>query len=406
MNKIIDRIFFKTTFYIASLLFVATIPLPIKYHNFAFALLFILSVVSIPWKEISWKNLEFRKLPALILMQFLIIAAGLMYTSNISAGLHDLERALYPVIVLPVILGMRHANISLHKLLQFFSFSCLTLTLYGFFYATYQSNTSSFIEVIGVCHKDFVEYARIQPLYLSIFLIFVLFFCLESIRIRHQNLSTASKCVLVITSLLVIVIVCLLKSKTALLLLPILLIIYLVIVQKKRGWLLAFSIMLVCLVVLLLDKNNSHNMIDKYGAVSKAFDQRMLIWKGAIEGIRESPFFGAGTGGTQELLNSGYRKTGFEEGITNEYNAHNQYLQFIARNGILELLVFLVMLVYSFWRSSKHTNYTYLMFNILVTFVMFIESFLSVQKGIVFFYFFFLAFNYLESKPNAHRELV
>ncbi len=404
MNKIIDRISFKTTFYIVSILFVATIPLSIKYHNFAVALLFVLSVVSIPWKGISWKNLEFRKLPALILLQFVIIAAGLMYTSNINAGLHDLERALYPVIVLPVALGMRHANVSLDKLLQFFSLSCLTLTLYGFFYAFYTSNAGSFTELVGVCHKDFIGYVRIQPLYLSVFLIFILFFCLESIRTRYQNLTTTSKCILAMASLLVVVFIFLIRSKTALLLLPTLLIIYVVIVQKKRGWLVVFLLMLVGLVAFLLERHSSDNPIDKYGAVSKAFDQRIFIWKGAIEGIKSSPLIGAGTGGAQELLNDGYRYIGYEEGVANEFNAHNQYLQFLARNGLPELIVFLAILGYSFWYSAKESNYTFLMFNILVTFVMVTESFLSVQKGIVFFYFFTLAFTYLESKKSEKPQ--
>ncbi len=164
--------------------------------------------------------------------------------------------------------------------------------------------------------------------------------------------------------------------------------------------------MMVGLLTFLLDKNNSPNLIDEYGAVSKAFDQRIEIWKGAIQGIKNSPLIGAGTGGTQELLNAGYKSIGYEEGVVNEFNAHNQYLQFMARNGLIELIIFLSILGYSFWRSSKESNYTFLMFNMLVAFVMLTESFLSVQKGIAFFYFFLLAFVYLGDQKSEKKRVV
>ncbi|GCC52472.1 hypothetical protein SanaruYs_27090 [Chryseotalea sanaruensis] len=178
------------------------------------------------------------------------------------------------------------------------------------------------------------------------------------------------------------------------------------IVLKKRGWWVAFILLLVTLLTFLLDKDGTPDFINTYGrTVSKAFDQRLMIWQGAIEGIKQAPLFGAGTGDTQVLLNEGYAKIGYEEGISNNYNAHNQYLQFMARNGLVELLCFLAILSYSFWKSSKQSNYTFLMFNMLVALVMLTESFLSVQKGIAFFYFFLMVFNYLPEKKQDHKQI-
>ncbi|MND04641.1 hypothetical protein D3C83_250080 [compost metagenome] len=53
------------------------------------------------------------------------------------------------------------------------------------------------------------------------------------------------------------------------------------------------------------------------------------------------------------------------------------------------------LLVYCFYRSLKLENYSFLFFTMLVTFSMMAESCLSVQKGIVFFYFFAAAFLFL-----------
>lgn len=351
----------------------------------------------------KWKE---NPVPTLYFLQVIIIALGLLHSANLDAGFNDMERALYAMAILPIIYLLRSTGESVFRLLKFFSISCIGVALYGFVSSWIALGAVTFSEVVHHGHLNFISYTGIQPLYLSIFLILVLFFFLESLRTNYMSLSPANKWGLAGVSFLVVALVIFLRSKTALLLLPTLLIIYLVIIQKKRGWLVVFILMMVGLLTFLLDKDNSPSLIDKYGVVSKAFDQRIDIWKGAIEGIKNSPWIGAGTGETQELLNEGYRSIGYEEGVVNEFNAHNQYLQFMARNGLLELIVFLAIIGFSFWRSSKESNYTFLMFNILVAFVMVTESFLSVQKGIVFFYFFTLAFTYLGNKKSETAQLL
>lgn len=406
MNKLTNLISTKTLVPLVSTFFIFTVPLGIKFHNIAVILFLLICIVAINWKDILKSKWHGHPVPALYFLQVIIIALGLLHSANLDAGFNDMERALYGVAILPIVYLLRSTGESVFRLLQFFSFSCIGVALFGFVSSWIALDTASFAEVVHQGHLNFISYTGIQPLYLSVFLILVLFFLLESLRTNYTSLSSASKWGLAGASLLVMTLVVFLRSKTALLLLPTLLIIYLVIIQKKRGLLVVFVLMMVGLLTFLLDKNNSPNLIDEYGAVSKAFDQRIDIWKGAIAGIKNSPWIGAGTGETQELLNEGYRSIGYEEGVVNEFNAHNQYLQFMARNGLLELVVFLAIIGFSFWRSSKESNYTFLMFNILVAFVMVTESFLSVQKGIVFFYFFTLAFTYLGNKKSETAQVL
>lgn len=406
MNRVSDRFDINKLTTVLPIVLAVTIPLPIKFHNVIIALFLILCVGSFKWNEVFNSKWWVQKIPVLYLLQFVIIAFGLLHSANLDAGFNDMERAIYAVGILPVMYLMRSTGESALRILKFFSISCIGVALFGLASSWVALDTVYFAEVVQRGHLNFISYAGIQPLYLSVYLILVLFFLLESIRTNYASLTSLSKWGLTGASLLVIAIVIFLRSKTALLLLPTLLVIYLVIIQKKRGWLVVFVLMMVGILTFLLDKNNSPNLIDEYGAVSKAFDQRIEIWKGAIEGIKNSPLIGAGTGGTQELLNAGYNSIGYEEGVLSEFNAHNQYLQFMARNGLIELIVFLTILAYSFWHSSKESNYTFLMFNILVAFVMITESFLSVQKGIVFFYFFTLAFIYLGSKKSEKAQVL
>lgn len=390
-----------------SFLFILTMPFPIKVHNVTIVLFLILGVstisgTSVP--KIEWKPLL---LPILFFCQFLIVSIGLLHATNMDAGLNDLERAIYPLVVVPIIYLMHTAKITVHHLLKYFSIGCIGLVIYGFAHAWLILDKEIFEQTLDLGHKSFTNHILIQPLYLSAYFLLILFFFLEILRTKGPILSVQWRVMIVCLIGVAIVMIFFLRSKTALLLLPTLLIIYLVIVLKKRGWWVAFILLLVTLVSFLLDKNGPPDIIDSYGrTVSQAFDQRLLIWQGALEGIKLSPYLGAGTGDTQALLNEGYAKIGYQEGVVSEFNAHNQYLQFVARNGLLELIVFLSILGYSFWRSSKESNYTFLMFNILIAFVMITESFLSVQKGIVFFYFFTLAFIYLGDNKSEKDQVL
>jgi O-antigen ligase len=386
-------------------IFVISIPLSIRIHSGSVIVLILLCVASFNWKEIANSKSWSERAIFLFGLQFLIIICGLLHSKNQKIGLNDLERAIYPIAIIPIIYIMRSNSESIFRLLKLFSISCIVVALFGISYSWVALDSSRFSEFIQQGHVNFLKYTGIQPLYLSIYLLLILFFLVEFVRTNYDLLGVRNKLVLAGASFLVILIIIFLRSKTSIILLPALLFIYSVIVLKRRGWLVVFLLMFVGLTTFLLDRNNSLDLIDKYGAVSKAFDQRLYIWKGAIEGIKASPWIGSGTGSAQELLNSGYAKIGYQEGIDNQFNAHNQYLQFMARNGLPELLCFLAILAYSFWRSTKQSNYTFLMFNILVSLVMLTESFLSVQKGIVFFYFFLLAFIYLPEKKQVASQI-
>lgn len=391
--------------YSLSIFFVFSIPLAIRFHNTSVVFILIGSIGLLSRNQITSSKWRSQIVPILFCLQFLIIAIGLFYSNNAKTGLNDLERAIYPIAIIPIIYLMRSKGESIFLLFKFFVISCIGVAIYGLGYSWITLNSNSFSHFIQQGHVNFLAYTGIQPLYLSVYLLLILFYLLETIRTNYDLLSAKNKLGLAGLSFLVILIIIFLRSKTSLILLPALLFIYSVIVLKRRGWLVVFLLMFVGVLSFLLDRNNAINLVDKYGAVSKAFDQRLYIWRGAIEAINSSPWIGAGTGGAQELLNVGYAKIGYEQGITNNYNAHNQYLQFMARNGLVELLCFLAILGYSFWKSTKQSNYTFLMFNILVSLVMLTESFLSVQKGIVFFYFFLLAFVYLSDKKQEQAQI-
>jgi O-antigen ligase len=367
----------------------ASIAFPIKVHHAL--VIFLVALCLVVFRNVR-AQMGVPKLPAALLLTHLfIILLGLSHSGNLSQGYQEAERFFYSLLVM-LIVYTRGRETSRTQLLSAFAVGCFILTTYGFANAAFTLSSGSFSNMLATGHKSFTARIAIQPLYLSVYFIFIFFFLAEQYRIGYENLPRWKKVMLVGGGFLAGVMVVYLRSKTGLLVFPACMIIYLVLILKKRGWWVAFLLLIVAVSTALLS-GGKISVLDNYGkTVSSAFDERLLIWKGALEGIRTAPFFGAGTGGAQELLNEGYRKIGYEEGIAKEFNAHNQYLQFLARNGLAELVCFLSLLGYAFFKSSKEANYTFLLFTILVSLVMITESFLSVQKGIAFFYFLLMAF--------------
>jgi hypothetical protein len=379
-----------------ALLVSISLPLPIRINSifiFSVVIGFILAIVT----EKRFVAYTFKSNEEwLILLLFLIPIAGLTHTSNLDQGLKDIERSAFLISFLFIVGQMRNLNVSVFNLIMTFAVGCFSVTLFGLGYTLLVLEGNERSQVFELGHSYFADIILIHPVYLSIFFIFIFFFLLETIRTLKPQLGTGGKIGIAMAEIFIVAILFFLKSQMSLVIFVMLLVMYSIIVLKRRGWLVTFVLFTVALLVFLLDTKRVNTVFDTYGKnVSSALDHRFSVWRGTIEGIKTATFFGAGTGGEQELINLGYVKIGYREGIDNSYNAHNQYLQFLARNGIMELGCFLALLFYSFRQSLKMPNYTYLMFNMAITLIMFTESFLDVQRGIVFFYFFLCAFIYL-----------
>jgi O-antigen ligase len=245
-------------------------------------------------------------------------------------------------------------------------------------------------------HITFSDYLEIHPTYFSVYLIFIFFFLVEFLRMSNLPLKPREKFGVWAALLFIVGMMLMIRSQMGLLVFAILLVFYGIIILKRRAWLVTLALFTIGLLSYLLDTNRVTTWFDSYGRnVSSALDNRILIWQGTWEGVKSAPIFGAGTGGQQLLINIGYVKLGFTEGIEKSYNAHNQYLQFLARNGFVELACFLLFMTYAFRRSLTMSSHGFMMFNMTVTLIMLVESFLSLQSGIVFFYFFSLAYIFL-----------
>jgi O-antigen ligase len=117
--------------------------------------------------------------------------------------------------------------------------------------------------------------------------------------------------------------------------------------------------------------------------LEKIDNERFLIWKNAVELIKEKPILGLGVGdSTQKIKNV----------LIDKPNAHNQFLDILVESGFIGLILFLGMFIVIFYFFKSRDE---IIFSIIVSFIFFIaflfESYLNriagiAQFGFIFFY--------------------
>ncbi len=352
-------------------------------------------------------DLKFFKEPLFILIgaHLSIQLLGLLHSADLSQGYADIERYFFALLFPFFIWLIRHNGVTTSNLIMAFAIGAIGLTLYGIGNSIFVLDETQRENVFESGHTYFSDNILIHPSYLSVYLMFVFFFFMEKGRSGFRRLSKLELAGLLLLLLYIVGMLFFLRSQMGLIIFALLCSLYTIVVFKRRAWLMTFLLATVSLMVFLLDANRVSTFFDTYGKnVSSALDNRFKVWGGAIEAIKAAPILGVGTGSEQISLNAGYSKTGYQEGIDSAYNAHNQYLQFWVRNGVIELVCFLSLMVYSFRKSLKSSNYTFLIFNMLFSLYMLTESSLSVHKGIVFFYFFLSAFIFLPFESHSETD--
>jgi O-antigen ligase len=133
-------------------------------------------------------------------------------------------------------------------------------------------------------------------------------------------------------------------------------------------------------------------------ANNEVSESRITRWRSALPLIKHSPVIGYGSGSEKRLLKEKYFEDRLYVSYLLELNAHNQYLSFLIKTGILGLILFLFTLYVGFAAAWRSRDVVFISFMILISIVSFSENILDVNKGI-FFYAFFFSFFVHSGKP-------
>jgi len=128
---------------------------------------------------------------------------------------------------------------------------------------------------------------------------------------------------------------------------------------------------------------------------------RLAIWKCSKDVIRKHWMWGVGTGDVQDSLQAAYANHKFYFAAHyNKYNAHDQYLEMWLANGLPGLLIYILCLVVPLVRHVRNLSVLhYTLFLCLIIVMSFTETFLNVNKGIIWYSFFNSIFGFVYLRP-------
>jgi O-antigen ligase len=127
---------------------------------------------------------------------------------------------------------------------------------------------------------------------------------------------------------------------------------------------------------------------------NQRFDSRLDRWRSAFGLIEKSPVIGYGAGSELGLLHEDFYARKYYNSFVNHLNSHNQYLSFWLKSGMVGLLIYLATLVFGFREAIKRKDLLFFSFMLLIAVVSFGENLLDVDKGVIFYAFFFSFFFY------------
>lgn len=375
----------------------------------------IISILLVLFVIINYKFFNFRALVinraviATATLYFLIFT-GFLYGISTEGVFNDLEKKL-SFLVLPISISLiKIDKEDIQRILAIFFFFGFFFTSIAFFISTYNFlDTGDYNSIIN---HNLSNNIGLHSTYLSMYLLFSLSYPL--LYIKRLKGSTNRFFVVLISACLLIYIL-LLSVRIIWLLLFVLLIFEGVKLFKKNKRHLSFSIVGVLLfsaVIIynvnplkerfneLVNYNSEYNTSAVWKPNTKEVwggrGIRLLIWQSCVDLIKQAPFKGYGSSiEVQKQLDKIYikNKIGPLLFLINNrgkvFNPHNQYLEEVLKFGTIVGLSFIVFLWVFIHRFYKTKNKVGMLFLIIITGVSLTETILELNKGIIFFSFFF-----------------
>lgn len=330
------------------------------------------------------------------------ILVGGLYSENKAEALFKIQQKT-PLLFLPVIFGTtRLVN---GKLLSgtilTFSFSAALMCIY---FLSVQALNILLDKPATFHGYDLIVFPQMTPSAFTTLALFALTSFLYLCFYQSNNFSLSKKYLFAGSAFLIFITLFLAGNRLSIILACTFLLI--LILRKVNNRIL--FVPLITLSLLLLVFNNSY-LTDKFKklwifsnesviqldadrSLGRSWDGssiRLAIWRCSFDLIRQHTLIGLGTGDAQDELQKTYEKRKFYFASRyNNYNAHNQYIQQLLSHGILGLGTLMLSIGIGFYIAFKQKNTLYFYFLVIFVVICLTESFLEINKGIVWYSFF------------------
>jgi O-antigen ligase len=336
---------------------------------------------------------------------FFITALSTIYTINYPKAFDDWGRH-FTILLFPIVFSLSSFDVKKYRgqLLLGFSLVCTATILYLYLDALYTIRFYhlGLTSIIGpsFTNHNFAEpiemHATFLSLQIGVALVYLLSLAIKEQQKEPRLFYIFCSCVL-LTGLVQ------LSSKSVFI--PILLIInlavpfYLLASKQRTRFMLITASTTVLIVAGIFTfrflktryvKNLQYDLA--LTSENAVLDSRLDRWQAAAALIKQSPIIGHGAGSELGLLHEEFYTRKYYSSFLNHLNTHNQYLSFWVKSGIIGLLFYLATLWFGFKQALRRKDLLFFSFMLMIAVVSFSENLLDVDKGIIFYAFFFSFF--------------
>jgi len=386
-------------------LYAFLLPQPNKLKSGALILLALMWLATIKKSAPYLKNIIRNK----VFLSFLFLY--LLYLLSYLFSQHKKEAADFLLLqisvpLLPLLFYKQLTKEQVRLTVLIFSISIFSVSLLAL-YKTYIVYFNAFPLTIGNLKSlDLAYFSFTMPIsvdfhapYFSLYMCIGLVVILNEIRAAAPQRNLTALIIYTLLAVYFFIFIALLSSRTALFttvsVVTALAVIYLL--QQRKVWITVFL-----LFAVMAGTFTAYQRVPYLHQKMSSFtgrDERASMWQAAMAIIKAHPVFGVGTGDDVEAQLEQYRLLGFENGIKEKYNAHNQYLDTTVSMGFLGLIFFLFSIATVFRYAVKARNPVLLAFILIFALCCVTESLMHRQLGVVLFSFFCAIFVFA-NKPS------
>lgn len=404
------------------LIFVISIPFGSGLNS----IILILIILSLTYELIitriqGGKVIFGTRKPLVLLIPFVFSLIALYYSTDIQSGIFSLQKNLsFVVFPLIFLLNPSISESRFNKILQVFVHLIFIISIICFFNSVRLIvEHGGIIDQARLLDREYYFYTNtslsgaigMNPIYLSMYVNFALFIQIYFF-FKEPPTGIQLGCFFIMTIFLFLL------SSLINVFIFIVLLLYLLINKKvfnklSRKQLLYISlIFLICSLFLsrpLLNRIQNSNYFEyemEQGHIGywNGVTLRMAIWESSLERILDNWIIGYGTGSEQIALNSAYDSKNFKIGQLLSYNAHNQWLAYSLRFGVIMTIFVFFSILYFPIKMRGSRNYLLYLFIVIILLNSMTEVIFSTQKGIVFFSFFYSLLLYANNYTDSIKS--
>lgn len=402
-----------------------TIPLHYRYSNIAVILLVAYSLFSI----FKTKKITFNKDHFWLVLIYFLMLISIFWTIDFDATKQALSKELsFILIPLCFFLNPPISTFEKNKIIQYFSYSFLFFTIFCLFKSGIRYLITKDVNVFF--YHELVTF-DVNAIHVSVYI---------SVAFFYFFLKKEKSVLDVISIILLLLFLVLLSSKNIIITFFLLLIV--AIIKTLKAHLNLKKIALIVTMLVLIAVAFSGNLINRFKeeiesniaekTINKEIsDETGLVYNVSIKDAWNKETFQAndyfpGTALRVYLIRV-FKELLFEDSIFikgyglnalkdkmiqkrkehnlypgyEKFNFHNQYIQFFAELGVFGLLLLVIILVKNTKNAINNKDFIHFSFAILMISLFLTESFLSRQRGIVFFVMMYCVFNARITNVNS-----